>query len=78
MKLYSKKQQWKKILILVGLVIIGVIFYITTLLVNNVKTAELEKIQLWSEAIKKKAELVRLTNAAFDASFRAFGLNSDL
>lgn len=66
MKLYSKKQQWKKILILIGLVIIGVIFYITTLLVSNVKTAELEKIQLWSEAIKKKAELVRLTNAAFD------------
>ena len=35
-------------------------------MVDNLKTAELEKIHLWSEAIKKKAELVKLTNAAFE------------
>ncbi len=66
MKLYSRKQRWKKFLILLGLVIIGVIFYFTSIVVENVKKAELEKINLWSEAIKKKAELVKLTNAAFD------------
>ena len=26
----------------------------------------MEKIQLWSQAVKKKAELVRLTNDAFN------------
>ena len=66
MKLYSKKQRWKKFLILLGLAIIGVIFYFTSIVVDNLKTAELEKIHLWSEAIKKKAELVKLTNAAFE------------
>ena len=66
MKLYSKKQQWKQILFLVGLVIIVAIVWLTSLVVNNVKKAELEKIQLWSQAIKKKAELVRLTNEAFE------------
>ena len=66
MKLYSKKQQWKKILALVGLGIVVFIVFLTSRAVNNVKKAELEKIQLWSEAIKKKAKLVRLTNEAFD------------
>ena len=66
MKLYSKKQQWKKFLILIGLAIVVVIFYFTSAAVDNLKKAELEKIQLWSEAIKKKAELVRLTNIAFE------------
>ena len=66
MKLYSKKQQWKQILFLVGIVIIVAIVWLTSLVVNNVKKAELEKIQLWSQAIKKKAELVRLTNEAFN------------
>lgn len=66
MKLYSKKQRWKKVLLLSGIGIIGIIFWLTSLLVSNVKSSELEKIRLWSEAIKKKAELVRLTNLAFE------------
>ena len=66
MKLYSKKQRWKKILLFSGIGIIAIIFWITSTLVSNVKRSELEKISLWSQAIKKKAELVRLTNAAFE------------
>lgn len=66
MKLYSNKQRWKKFLIILGLAIVGIIFYFTSNLVSNFKKAELEKVQLWSEAIKKKAELVKLTNAAFE------------
>ena len=65
MKLYSKKQRWKKILLLAGILIIGIIFWLTSILVSNVKESELEKIRFWSEAVKKKAELVRLTNIAF-------------
>ena len=66
MKLYSKKQRWKKILLFSGIGIIGIIFWLTSTLVSNVKRSELEKIGLWSQAIKKKAELVRLTNDAFE------------
>ena len=66
MKLYSKKQKWKLILSVSGIGIIVLIFWLTSLIVSNVKTAEQEKIQLWSEAIKKKASLVKLTNEAFE------------
>ena len=55
MKLYSKKQRWKKILLLAGILIIGIIFWLTSILVSNVKESELEKIRFWSEAVKKKA-----------------------
>lgn len=65
MKLYSKKQRWKKVLFLAGMGIIGIIFWLTSILVSNLKESELEKIHFWSGAIKKKAELVKLTNIAF-------------
>ena len=47
---------------------LGIVAFIvlTSRIVNNVKKTELRKIQLWSEAIKKKVKLVRLTNEAFD------------
>ena len=58
MKLYLKKQRWKKVLLLSGIGIIGIIFWLTSLLVSNVKSSELEKkIRLWSEAIKRKQNL---------------------
>lgn len=65
MKLYSKKQQWKKILFIIGISIIGSILWGTSVIVEDLKKAELEKIKLWSQAIKKKASLVNLTNSAF-------------
>ncbi len=66
MKLYSTKQKWKLILSISGIGIVVLIFWFTSLIVSNVKTAEQEKIKLWSEAIKKKAALVKLTNEAFE------------
>ena len=66
MKLYSNKQRWKQILLVIGVAIVGLIIWLTSTIANNVKKAELEKIQLWSQAVKKKAELVRLTNDAFN------------
>ena len=48
MKLYSKKQRWKKILLFSGIGIIGIIFWLTSTLVSNVKRSELEKIGLES------------------------------
>ena len=65
MKLYSKKQRWKKVLFLSGMGIIGVVFWLTSIFVSNLKESELDRIHFWSGAIKKKSELVRLTNIAF-------------
>ncbi len=66
MNLYSNKQRWKQVLLFAGVCIIGLIIWLTSVIANNVKKAEIEKVQLWSQAIKKKAELVRLTNDAFN------------
>ena len=56
MKLYSKKQRWKKILLLAGILIIGIIFWLTSILVSNVKESELEKFVL-EEAVKKESRV---------------------
>ena len=66
MNLYSNKQRWKQVLLFAGVCIVGLIIWLTSVIANNVKKAEIEKVQLWSQAIKKKAELVRLTNDAFN------------
>lgn len=67
MKLYSSKQKWKLILSISGLVIVILIFFVTSFIVSNVKKAERQKIKLWSQSIQKKAALVKLTNQSFSA-----------
>ena len=67
MKLYSTKQKWKLVLSISGLVIVVLIFFVTSYIVSNVKKAERQKIKLWSQSIQKKAALVKLTNQSFNA-----------
>ena len=50
-----KKTTLEKNITFFGIGIIGIIFWLTSTLVSNVKRSELEKIGLWSQAIKKKA-----------------------
>ena len=54
MNLYSNKQSWKQVLLFAGVCIVGLIIWLTSVIANNVKKAEIEKVQLWSQAIKKK------------------------
>lgn len=65
MNLYSKKQQWKIILIAFAIVIVGVTLWYSSAIAQKVQNEERQKVKLWSEAIRKKADLVHVTNDAF-------------
>jgi len=66
MKLYSNKQKWKVILLGIALVLVGASLYVSNEIVSKVSLRERERVTQWADAIKKRAELVRLTNSSFD------------
>lgn len=67
MNLYSNKQRWKVFLLFILLATIGVSMYFSNSIVQKVRLRERERAQIWADAIKKRAELVQLTNFSFSA-----------
>lgn len=65
MNLYSHKQRWKIALLLVALLTIGASLFISNNIVGKVGQRERERARQWADAIKKKIELVQLTNRTF-------------
>jgi signal transduction histidine kinase len=66
MKLYSNKQKWKIVLLGIALILVGASLYVSNEIVSKVALRERERVTQWADAIKKRAELVRLTNNSFD------------
>lgn len=65
MNLYSNKQKWKIVLLLIALVLVAFSLWFSNSMVNNVADKEILRAKQWAEAIKKKAELVEFTDRAF-------------
>jgi two-component system, sporulation sensor kinase D len=65
MNLYSNKQKWKIALIAVALLLVGASLFVSNNIVNKVGVRERERARHWADAIKKKLELVRLTDQTF-------------
>ena len=65
MNIYSKKIVWKRILILLAMLIVGASFWYTNVLVNQMANEERKQVKLWAEAIQKKARLVSYTSTLF-------------
>ncbi len=65
MNLYSNKQKWKIILLIIALLMVGVSLFISNSIVHKVGERERERAQQWADAIKKKLELVKLTDRTF-------------
>ncbi|MBL4625617.1 MAG: HAMP domain-containing histidine kinase [Flavobacteriales bacterium] len=65
MNSYSKKQLWKYILGIIALLIIGFSFWHTSQLAGKIELEERQKVRLWADAIRKKANLVKYTNELF-------------
>lgn len=65
MNLYSNKQKWKIALIAVALILVGASLFVSNTIVSKVGERERERAKHWADAIKKKLELVRLTDQTF-------------
>ena len=65
MNLYSNKQKWKIVLLIFALIMIGASLFISNKIVSKVGDRERERATQWADAIKKKLELVRLTDQTF-------------
>lgn len=66
MKLYSNKQKWKIVLLIVALILVGISLLFSNSIVSKVSQRERDRVTQWADAIKKRAELVRLTNRSFN------------
>lgn len=65
MNLYSHKQRWKIALLIFALLTVGASLFISNNIVAKVGEREAERAKQWADAIRKKIELVRLTNRTF-------------
>ncbi len=65
MSLYSRKQRWKILLLILALVIIILSLWYSNYIVNRVRNEERQKVELWSQAIEKRATLVSYTKQLF-------------
>lgn len=66
MNLYNSKQRWKISLLIIALIMVGASLYVSNSIVKGVSQQERDKAKQWADAIKKKIELVQLTNNTFE------------
>ena len=66
MELYTRKRQWKIVLIILGLVIIGLSLFYTNVIVSRFAADERRNVRLWADAVQKKAEMVVYTERLFN------------
>lgn len=65
MNLYSNKQKWKIVLLVVALLMVAGSLWISNSIVQRVSDRERLRVKQWADAIQKKAELVEFTDNAF-------------
>jgi two-component system, sporulation sensor kinase D len=66
LNLYSNKQRWKIILFLVAMVIVIITLWYSNHIASGIQTEERNKVELWSKAITRRAELVNFTQELFE------------
>ena len=67
MNLYSNKQRWKLFVLLTALVIVAITMWYSNSIASKIRAEEQNKVELWSEAIQKRAELVAYTQTLFES-----------
>lgn len=67
MDLYTSKQRWKFLLILLALIIVGASLFYSNQSIKKIGDRERNKAQQWALALRKKAELVDLSSQIFSA-----------
>ncbi len=67
MAVLQNKQRWKVVLLLLAAGIAGVTLWYTNSIARRIREEEKAKVELWHSAIRKKEELVKLTQVLFDS-----------
>ncbi len=67
MDIYLKKKRWKLFLFGAAVVIVGISLYYTNILVDEIRKDERRNVEVWADAIHRKADLVNFTNKLFDS-----------
>lgn len=67
MDIYLRKKRWKWFLFGAALLIILVSLYYTNILVEVIRKDERRNVELWADAIHRRADLVNHTNLLFDS-----------
>ncbi len=65
MNLYLNKQRWKIVMLAIALLMVGASLWYSNIIVQKVADKEVFRARQWAETIKKKVELVELTNQTF-------------
>lgn len=66
MNIYTQKKRWKWLLFSSAVIVFVAILYYSNLLLNDIAREERQKVTLWAEAIKHKAQLVDSTTSFFN------------
>jgi Holliday junction resolvase len=64
--IYLRKKRWKWILFGGAVLIVAVSLYYTNILVEEIRKDERKNVQIWADAIHRKADLVNFTNTLFE------------
>lgn len=67
MDLYTSKQRWKFLLIILALLIVGASLFYSNQSIRKIGVRERNKAKQWALALRKKAELVDLSSQIFNA-----------
>ena len=65
MNAYSQKRFWKALLLIMAVLIVGTSLLWSGNLVGKIRQEERKNVELWAQAIQKRAKLVKYTNELF-------------
>ncbi|MEI6456239.1 MAG: HAMP domain-containing sensor histidine kinase [bacterium] len=66
MDIYLRKRRWKLFLFSAAILIVAASLYYTNILVNEIRRDERKNVEIWADAIHRKADLVNFTNKKFE------------
>ncbi len=66
MNIYSRKQQWKWLLLVAATLIVASSLVYSGYLVNRIKKSEKRNVELWAEAVRRKAMLMEVTGNLYN------------
>jgi hypothetical protein len=65
LNIYSRKQQWKWLLFAAVLIIVSFSLWFSSRLVAKISESEKRNVELWAEAVKRKAMMMESTNQLY-------------